>query len=161
MSNSINFTASHREDLEKLFVKLSFEGVVLHGQFGANALTPHDMLHSTSLSTLKSLRTQLKKEISASESEEDEWSASTSEQKQLAMKKDWARYIHLVIGYLRSEAEKAKNADAVSKIDKQIAELEEANKTPEDKIKELQAKKAELSGTTAEPVAEGEEAAQA
>ena len=149
MRTTINFTAEHRDELNKLFLDLAFGGEMLSGKFGANTLSPYDILHHTSIGTLTSLRNQLKKEISAAEANDDEWSASETEQKQLSLKKKWATFIHLTIGYLKSKAEEAKNQDAIRKLDAKIANLEEATKSPEDKIAELKAKRDELSGAAA------------
>lgn len=144
--SKVNFSADHKAELNKLFLSLSFAGHVLTGKFGANALNPYDMLHHASISTLKSLYNQLKKEISAAEDTEDDWTSSSYEQSQLALKKRWKQFIHLVIGYKKAEAEKAENRAAVKQMKAKLTELKESNKTPEEKIKELEASIAEMEG---------------
>lgn len=133
-----NFTAEHQSQLEKLFLKLSFKGAVLSGKFGANALTAYDVLQNTSMSTLKSLFTQLKTEVTKAEANEDDWTSSSYEQTQLNLKKDWKDFLHLVIGYKRLQSEKANNRAAVREMKAKLTELKESNKTPEERIKELE-----------------------
>ncbi len=145
MSNTkTNFTEEHQSKLEALFLKLCFKASVLAGKFGANSLTAYDILHNASMSTLKALHNQLKIEISKAEVEEDEWTSGKYEQSQLNMKKDWKEFLHLVIGYKKFQSEKASNRAAVREMKAKLAELKESNRTPEEKIKDLEASIAEM-----------------
>lgn len=134
----INFTAEHKTKLEKLFLSLSFTGHMLSGKFGANSLSPYDLLHNASVSTLRSLHSQLKNEIAKTEADEDEWTTSSYQQQQLSLKKKWKEFIHLVIGWKKAEQEKADNRAAVKNMKAKLAELKESTKTPEEQIKELE-----------------------
>ena len=97
------------------------------------------MLHNATLNTLRKFNVQLKKEIAAGEDNEDEWSTSSHEQQVLNLKKRWKKFIHLLIGYKRSQDEAAKNKQAVRELKAQLAQLKESEKTPEEKIKEIEA----------------------
>lgn len=147
--NKINFTDEHKNNLEKLYVALSFSGETLANKFGAGTINPYDALHNTSVSTLKSIHSQLKSEIAKKESDTDEWTNSEYDQRQLGLKKKWVEYIHLVIGYKRSEEEKARNSKEIRDLKKELETLRSNNMSPEDKIKAVEAKIAEMEGTTA------------
>lgn len=146
--NKINFTKEHQDNLEKLFVALSFSAETLSNKFGAGAITPYDALHNTSVNTLKSIHTQLKAEVSKKEESADEWTSSEHDQRQISLKKKWIEFIYLMIGYKRSEEEKARNSKELRELKKQLAELKESTLKPEDKIKAIEDKIAEMGGTS-------------
>lgn len=146
-TNQVNFTEDHKKELEGLFVNLSFEGVQLAGKFGTNTMSPYDLLHNASSSTLKSLYNQLKNEITKAEENEDEWTSSDYEQRQLSSKKEWKKFLYLLIGYRKYLTEKAKNSEALRQMKAKLAELKESNKSPEDQMKELQDAIARMEGS--------------
>jgi chromosome segregation ATPase len=145
--NKINFNDEHKSNLEKLYVALSFSGETLANKFGAGTITPYDALHNTSVATLKSVHSNLKSEVAKKEQDTDEWTNSEYDQRQLSMKKKWMEFIHLMIGYKRSEEEKARNSKEVRELKKELEKLKQDNMSPEDKIKAVEAKIAEMEGT--------------
>jgi hypothetical protein len=136
--NKINFTKEHQTSLEKLFVDLSFNAETLTGRFGSNAVSPYDLLHNTSLGSLRAVHNELKATITKEEANTDEWTQSETTQRQLTMKKKWLEFIHLLIGYKRFEAEKAENAKVIREKKKLLQELKESTKTPAERISELE-----------------------
>lgn len=146
--SKVNFTSEHRASLEKLFLDLSFSGEVINGKFGAGVITPYDALHNSTVNTLKAVHAQLKSSISAKENDNDEWTNSEYDQRQLNLQKKWLEFIHLVIGYKRFSEEKAKDSKELRELEKQLAEMEAANKTPEEKIKELKDTISKMKGET-------------
>lgn len=139
--NKINFTAEHEAQLKSLFVELGFNGKVLSGKFGANSYTTWQLLHQTSIPTLKTLKRTLKKEIEILE-EQDEWSFSSYQAQRANETKQWYDFIHLLIGYNKhKEALSDKNAK-IAKAKAELAEMQEEAKTPAeriaDKLKEIE-----------------------
>jgi DNA repair ATPase RecN len=141
MAKKVNFTKEHLKELHGLFVRLSFGKKALNGKFNANQLSPYDLLHSTSVDTLISMRGQLKKEIEAFDNDHDEFTATESQNRQNNEKKVWERYLYLLIGYKRYLTQKAADADKLRKAEAEYKALEEETMTPKEKLK---AKKKEL-----------------
>jgi chromosome segregation ATPase len=139
-TTKINFTPEHRERLNKLFLSLSFSGEVIQGKFGANTLSPYDLLQNTAINTLKSIHSQLKSEIDKEEKNTDEWTTSEHQQRVLNLKKKWGEFIHLMIGYKRAEQEAAENAKNLRQWTSELAQLKEDTKSPQDRIKEMEDK---------------------
>lgn len=133
----IVFTKEHLKELKELYVSISFEGKVLSGKFNANTLNPYELLHSTNIDTLVSLREQLKKEVTASE-EADEFTLSEEENKGVAVKKNWHRFLHLIIGHKRYLEQRKKLEKELAGLRSKAKQLEEENMTPAEKLKALQ-----------------------
>lgn len=151
--NKINFTAEHRESLNKLFLDLSFSGETLSNKFGAGTVSPYDALHNVSMSTLKTAHSTLKNEVAKKEADTDDWTSTEYDQRQLGLKKKWIEFLHLMIGYKRSEEEKARNSKELREMKRQLEELKESTLKPEDKIKAMEAKIAEMEGTSPADIA--------
>ena len=101
--SKINFTPEHEKQLKDLYLELGFSGAKLEGKFGANFMSVDQLLHQTTIETLKGFKSTLKKEIEELE-KEDEWTSSTSSKK-LTITKKWYDYINLLIGYKLFTAE--------------------------------------------------------
>lgn len=155
--SKVVFTKEQMSELKSLYVDLSFKGVALSGKFNANTLTPYDLLNSTNVNTLINLRGQLKKEISAFEEDHDEFTATDYQRKQNEQKKNWERFLYLLIGYKRAQEQKADAEKELKELRAKAKELKEQNMTPEEKLKELEAlikEKAELVGDESEETSE-------
>ena len=94
----INFTSEHEKQLKDLYLELGFSGAKLQGKFGANVMSADQLLHTTSIDTLKSFKSTLKKEIDELE-KEDEWTVGSTSSKKLSITKKWYDYVNLLIGY--------------------------------------------------------------
>ena len=96
--SKINFTPEHEKQLKDLYLELGFSGVKLQGKFGANSMSADQLLHTTTIETLKSFKVTLKKEIEELE-KEDEWTTGVTSSKRLTITKKWYDYVNLLIGY--------------------------------------------------------------
>ena len=142
MANKINFTKDHQV---KLWNGINIS--VLNNKFfntlmGGSA-TIQELLHQTTVNTLVQMKQSLDKKIAAKESA-DEWSMTDEEQKKLTELKADSELINLVIGWKKYVAYQNEIAQKKAELDKMIDELKESQKTPEDKLKELEAARAAL-----------------
>ena len=96
--SKINFTPEHEKQLKDLYLELGFSGAKLQGKFGANSMSADQLLHTTTIETLKSFKITLKKEIEELE-KEDEWTTGVTSSKRLTITKKWYDYVNLLIGY--------------------------------------------------------------
>ena len=96
--SKINFTPEHEKQLKDLYLELGFSGAKLQGKFGANSMSADQLLHITTIETLKSFKVTLKKEIEELE-KEDEWTTGVTSSKRLTITKKWYDYVNLLIGY--------------------------------------------------------------
>ena len=96
--SKINFTPEHEKQLKDLYLELGFSGAKLQGKFGANFMSVDQLLHTTTIETLKGFKVTLKKEIDELE-KEDEWTTGVTSSKRLTITKKWYDYVNLLIGY--------------------------------------------------------------
>lgn len=138
----INFTEEHLNKLKDLSLKMLFNNNALNSKLG-QSYTIQELLHCVTINTLNSIRISLNKKIELIENQ-DEWISDSTTQKEFEQLKETKELVNLIIGYKRFKLEeeeiKAKKAELSSKINA----LKEAQKTPEDKIKELEKALAEL-----------------
>lgn len=132
----INFTKEHKENLLELAMIMLLENEVIFTRLG-QPITVVDLLHNTSINTLNSIRDSLTKRIETLENE-DEWAASQGSQIELEVAKRQKELVNLVIGYKRNQVYQEEIAAKKAKLTKELNVLKESQKTPEDKIKELQ-----------------------
>lgn len=136
----IQFTKENKTQLEQLFIELCFDGSTLSGKFGANQLTPYDLLNNTSIDTLRNMRSSLKKEIDVVSNTQDEWSFKETEKSKLDNKKKWEQFLYLLIGYKLSLREAYTVNQELLEAKKQLADMKEKLKTPDERMKELEEK---------------------
>jgi hypothetical protein len=100
-------------------------------------------MHTQTINTLNGIRIAIGKSIEALENK-DEWVATDSTQADLAILKEKKELVNLIIGWKRyNEYARESNAKK-EELKAQLSALKESQKTPEDKIKELEAKLTEL-----------------
>lgn len=138
----INFTAEHMAKLGALAGEALIKGSTFKGNLGSE-LNIYDLFHNCNINTLSRYHTNLKKEIADIEAL-DEWSLTDYQQKKAATLKKNQELINLLIGYKRSQEEKEANRTKLAAITEQYNKLKEDAKTPEDKMKELEAQMAAL-----------------
>jgi hypothetical protein len=139
----INFTTENLERLKALFLELGFSGKVLAGKFGANSYSVWDILHTLSISSLKQANSNLKKEVVALE-EQDDWSVSQYQLAKAAETRKWQEFVNLCVGYKLAEAEKAEKQSEIRAKKEALKQLVEENKTPAERIAEMQKEIEEL-----------------
>lgn len=137
----IKFTTEHVTRLKDLALEMLFNNTCIPSNMGS-ILTVHDLLHTTTVNTLKQIETALKKKIEQKES--DEWTLSETEQVHLNDLKNKKEFIHLLIGYKIYQAELRDIEYKKTKLQEKINAIKEQNKSPEEKIKDLEAQLAAL-----------------
>ena len=102
-----------------------------------------ELLHTTSINGLNSIRLSLAKQIENLENA-DEWVASPVSQNKLDNLKTAKETVNLIIGYKRFQQELNENEAKKAALKEKIAQMKEEAKTPEDRLKEAEAELAAL-----------------
>ena len=138
---TINFTKEHMARLKELATDMLFKNDTIKTTLGYSTVI--DILHLTTIESLKTIYKGLKNAIEKME-DADEWATTDYERAKLDDLKQKKEFINLVIGYKRYNAEKESEKKKRLDIEKQIKALEEAEKTPADRLKELRDKLAAM-----------------
>lgn len=141
----INFNKAHYECMCEHLLDMLLNNEVI--QYKMLTLDVIALLHTTTINTLNSIRLDLKKAIDNLENQ-DEWSTTELNQKKLASLKDKKELVNLIIGYKRWQDEQESIKLARKLLLEELDDLKESQKTPEDKIKELEDKLANLKEET-------------
>jgi hypothetical protein len=136
----INFTKANMLRLCELANDALFEKKTVTTKLG-QVLNIFELIHTTTVNQLNEIRLFLSKKIEKIE-EGDEWTSPDNDK--LQAMKETKELVNLIIGYKRYNAELAENERKIAEIDKQLNDIDEATKTPEDKKKELLAERAKL-----------------
>ena len=136
----INFTKSHMQRLLDLADAALFDKTVVTTKLGQQ-LNIYELLHTTSINQLNEIKLGLAKKIEKAESA-DEWVAPDNDK--LQSMKDAKELVNLIIGWKRYNLELDENARKKKELIEKLAELKESQKTPEDRIKEIEAQLKEL-----------------
>ena len=138
----INFTQEHFEKLKDYAVEMLFTQETVTTKLG-QTLNIVELLHTTTINTLNSIRLTLSKEIETIENQ-DEWVSGNTSQRKLENLKAKKELVNLIIGYKRFTQEQTEIARERAHIEDELVRLKESQKTPEDKIKELENKLKDL-----------------
>ena len=136
----IKFTKEHFAKLKELAAQALFEGITLRTKLGLY-LNIYELIHTTSINQLNEIKNDLAKQIEKIEGG-DEWIDSDSEK--LESLKSNKELINLIIGWKRYNLEIDENTRKKEELTAKLNELKESAKTPEDRIKELEAQLKEL-----------------
>jgi hypothetical protein len=140
MEKRINFTKEHEAKLDALAIKMLKENGIVRTSMG-QVLNIVELMHTTSINQLNNIRSALLKAIQKKE-EGDEWiEADTSVLDEM---KDTKELVNLIIGWKRKNMEIAEAKAKKAELTKKLEELKESTKTPQDRIKEMEAALAEL-----------------
>lgn len=142
----INFTKEHFDKLKAYAVEMLFTQETVTTKLG-QTLNIVELLHTTTINTLNSIRLQLSKEIETIENQ-DEWVSGETSQRKLENLKAKKELINLIIGYKRFVQEQSEIARERAYLEDELSKLKESQKTPEDKIKEIESKLETLNTTT-------------
>lgn len=142
----INFTKEHFEKLKAHALEMLFLNETITTKLG-QPLSIVELLHTTTINTLNSIRLTLSKEIETIENQ-DEWVSGETSQRKLENLKAKKELVNLIIGYKRFTQEQHEIARERASLEDELARLKESQKTPEDKIKELESKLKTLNTTT-------------
>ena len=116
--------------------EMLFENATITNKFGAH-LGVEALLHSTTPNTLNEIRKSLSRKINDLE-EVDEWTANNSTQNELQILKKNRELVNLIIGYKYHLAEVSRLETKKAELKNQIEKLKDANKTPAERLKELE-----------------------
>lgn len=104
-------------------------------------LNIYELLHTTSINQLNEIKVGLIKKIEKME-QGDEW--LDPDNAKLQALKETKELVNLIIGWKRYNLELSENARKKEELTEKLNELKESTKTPEDRIKELEAQLSEL-----------------
>ena len=136
----INFTKQHYQDLVNLVAQAAMNHVIINTKMG-QPLDIVALLHTTSINTLNDIKASLVKKIRGIE-DRDEWvDADTVVLDTLKGQKE---LVNLIVGWKRRKMEIDENRKKKENLTKKLAELRESTKTPEDRIKEMEAELAAM-----------------
>lgn len=139
---TINFTKEHLAKLKENIATMVLDRTIVNGPMG-QSYDACSLVNEMTITSLQSLSTQLvakKAKLSIS----DEWVENPNVE-EIAKIDFILETISLVIGFKRKEQECKDNARERARLEKQILDLEEAQKTPQELLAELKAKAAALS----------------
>ena len=139
---AINFTNEHLSKLKDNVATLVLDGTIINGPMGQtyDAFSLVNTLSIKSLQALSGYLSTVKAKLSVS----DEW-VENPNQEEINKIDFLLETVSLVIGFKRKEQERKDNARELARVEKQIEELEAAQKSPQQLLEELKAKAASLS----------------
>ena len=141
----INFTKEHFDKMSKLLLKMLISNETLPTKIGT-AINAVELFHTQTINTLNGMRISLGNKITEIENK-DEWISTEASNGRLEKLKEQKELVNLIIGYKRYKLEQEENAIKKEAIKSKLGALKESQKTPEDKIKELEASLAEIEDT--------------
>ena len=136
----INFTKEHFTKLMELAGKALLENRTISNKMGT-PLNIVELMHMLTPNQLNDIKAMIAKRIEQQESK-DEWIDPDNEK--LAQLKENKELVNLIVGWKRLNIERAEAARKKEELTKKLAELKESTKTPEDRIKEMEAELAQL-----------------
>jgi hypothetical protein len=132
----INFNQEHKTKLDTLLLKHLYNNTQFTGGVGTK-INMHQLLHETSLNSLQSLYQTLTKSLDTLKNL-DQWSMNDYQQEKQENLRELIELVNLLIGFKRYESTKESNRKKASEIRDELKKLKEQNKTPEERIKELE-----------------------
>jgi chromosome segregation ATPase len=102
-----------------------------------------ELMHTTTIGTLMDIKKSLSKKIENLE-DQDEWVESSTNQVNLTRYKNQKELVNLIIGWKRFMLEASEAAKRKQELESKLKELKDSQKTPEDKIKEIEAELASM-----------------
>lgn len=132
----VNFTKEHFNKMCNLLLGMLLNNAVINSRMGT-PINAVELVHTTTINSLNGIRLALSKKIEQLESQ-DEWIATDATAQQLEIAKTQKELVNLVIGYKRYKMETEENAKKKAELMAKLKALKESQKSPEDKIKELE-----------------------
>lgn len=131
----VNFTETNMARLKELAIEMLLNNGIVSTKIG-QVLNVSDLLHTTTINTLNSIKNSIKKRIEVLEGA-DEWTVEVDTQREIRNLKKDAELVNLIIGYKRYTQEVAENHAKKRELEKQLRNLEESTKTPAERIEDL------------------------
>lgn len=138
----VNFTKEHYAKMKDLACMMLINNLVINTKLG-QPLTIVELMHTQTVNTLNSIRLSLGKQIENIE-QQDEWVSSPYQQEKLTSLKNQKELVNLIIGWKRYKAEQLETRQRKAELAEQLKQLKESQKTPEDRIRELEIELATL-----------------
>lgn len=142
----INFTKEHFEKMCAGILGMVLKNTTVPTKMGT-PLNAIELLHTTTIGTLNGIRLSLSKQIETLENQ-DNWVAESTSQIKLESLKSIKETVNLIIGYKRYQLEEEETAKKRKDLESKLTELKESQKSPEDKIKEIEDQLKSLDTTT-------------
>lgn len=133
---AINFTKEHYAKLKELAFDMLVSNDTIPTKLG-QSLTILELMHTTTINTLNGLKQQIAKQIDNLENQ-DEWASSEHLQSKLDKLKARKELVNLIVGWKRYSEEREELSAKKEELLVQLKKLKEAQKTPEERIKELE-----------------------
>ena len=139
---TINFKKEHFERMKELAIEMLLDNGGVQTKMGQH-LGISELLHTTTIITLNSIRVSIDSKIKTLNNQ-DEWTASDATQREIADLTKTKELVNLIIGYKRYNMEKEQTEIQRFMLKEELKSLKDAQKTPEDKIKEIEEKLSSL-----------------
>lgn len=138
----INFTKDHFNKMLSMAAAMLVNNEVVMTKMG-QPLNIVELMHTTTIGTLMDIKKSLSKKIENLE-DQDEWVESNTNQVNLTRYKNQKELVNLIIGWKRFMLEASEAAKRKQELESKLKELKDSQKTPEDKIKEIEAELASM-----------------
>ena len=135
---AINFKKEHFERMKELAIEMLLDNGGVQTKMGQQ-LGISELLHTTTINNLNSIRVSIDSKIKVLNNQ-DEWTASDATQREIASLTKTRELVNLIIGYKRYNMEKEQTERQRAMLKAELKSLKDAQKTPEDKIKEIEEK---------------------
>jgi predicted nucleic acid-binding Zn-ribbon protein len=132
----INFTKEHYVKMSGLAFAMLVNNETISSKMG-QPLNIVELMHTTTVQTLNDMRLNIGKQIEKLESQ-DEWVSTDNTQERLEKLKKQKELLNLIIGWKRKKLEIEEAQYKKRTLTEQLNKLKEEQKTPEDRIKELE-----------------------
>lgn len=132
----INFTKEHYIKMSGLAFAMLVNNETILSKMG-QPLNIVELMHTTTVQTLNDMRLSIGKQIEKLESQ-DEWVSTDNIQERLEKLKKQKELLNLLIGWKRKKLEIEEAQYKKRTLTEQLNKLKEEQKTPEDRIKELE-----------------------
>lgn len=138
----INFTKDHYNKMLSMAAVMLVSNETVVTKIGS-PLNIVELMHTTTINTLVNIKKDLSKKIENLE-DQDEWVESNINQTNLNKYKNQKELVNLIIGWKRFKLETASELKRKQELEAKLKELKDSQKTPEDKIKEIEAELSSL-----------------
>jgi GTPase involved in cell partitioning and DNA repair len=128
--------------LKELSIDFLFNNKVIHSKLG-NPMNIHELLHLTTINSLNNIRQECKSLVRRIE-DKDEWIICENDSIALKEAKESEELVNLIIGYKRYQNEQNAILKKKAALQEQLNELKESQKTPAERIAEIEAQIAQL-----------------
>lgn len=142
MEQRINFTPEHLTRLKELSIDFLFNNKVIYNKLSI-PINIHELLHLTTINSLNNIRQECKSLVRRIE-DKDEWIVCKSDSVALKEAKESEELVNLIIGYKRYQNEQNSILRKKAALQEQLNELKESQKTPAERIAEIEAQIAQL-----------------